>query len=64
MQTYTLTQIRYMSGIDTTDDAFLQEIKMQAWLGERKYRVIQALALDSQREKAIQDGIEILIIKE
>lgn len=61
---YTWTQLRYMAGIDSGDDPFVQDIKLSGWLGPCKYRIITAGDWDRARTQASDDGIEVLIIKE
>ena len=57
MLTLTLEQAMKMAGVDTTDSDLERDLKFQAWVGKRKYRVVSdALTPDPE--------CEILIIKE
>lgn len=57
MLTLTLDQAMSMAGVDSTDTDLERDLKFQAWVGQRKYRVVSdAIAPDPETE--------ILIIKE
>ena len=53
-----------MSGIYDTDTDMEKDSKFLTWIGKRKYRVIDLARYAQEREWAIDDAIEILIIKE
>lgn len=53
-----------MANIYNTDGDFERDIKFDAWINRRKYRIITADRYAQERDWAIDDGIEVLIIKE
>ena len=64
MDEFTMSQALHMSGVDLGDDPFVQDAKFQAWIGARKYRVVDGSDWETQRQHAILDGIEVLITKD
>lgn len=64
MQEFTLSQARHMAGIDYHDADFLRDIKFSSWLGDSKYRIVEPRALDTERQRAQAEGVEVLIIKD
>jgi hypothetical protein len=61
---YTWTQMLGMANIYTTDSDIERDFKFDAWIDRRKYRIITAREYAQERDWAIDDGIEVLIIKE
>jgi hypothetical protein len=60
-----LRQAYDLSGIYDDDSALVKDMKLQAWLERRRSRAVPlGPDLDSQRQRAREDGIEVLIIKE
>ena len=53
-----------MSNIYHTDGELERDIKFDSWINRRKYRIITADRYAQERDWAIDDGIEVLIIKE
>lgn len=64
MTEYTWTQILGMANIYTTDSDIERDLKFDTWIDRRKYRIVTADRYGQEREWAIDDGIEVLIIKE
>ena len=64
MQEYSWIQTLGLAGIDVNDSALERDIKFDAWINRRKYRVVTVETYAQERDWAIDDGIEILIIKE
>lgn len=60
----TWTQMLGMANIYNGDTDFERDIKFDTWINRRKYRIITAGRYVQEREWAIDDGIEVLIIKE
>ncbi len=48
------------------DSEFEKDCKLFAWIGKRKHRCIEfdVVSYSAELEKAVADGIEVLIIKE
>jgi hypothetical protein len=61
---YTWTQMLGMANIYTTDSDIERDFKFDSWIDRRKYRIITARDYAQERDWAINDGIEVLIIKE
>jgi len=57
-------QMLGMSNIYHTDGELERDIKFDSWINRRKYRIITADRYAQERDWAIDDGIEVLIIKE
>ena len=53
-----------MADIYQDDGDLERDIKFDAWINHRKYRIITAQDLDPQRHRAQIEGIEVLIIKD
>jgi hypothetical protein len=64
MLEYTWTQMLGMAAIYHTDGDFEQDIKFDSWIDRRKYRITTVKNLAQERQQAMEDGIEVLIIKE
>lgn len=62
MEIITLAQARYLAGIYDDDNDLVQDLKLQAWLAGRKYRVVSKPQLDSLDTES-QD-LDLLITKE
>lgn len=60
----TWTQMLGMANIYHGDTDFERDIKFDTWINRRKYRIITGDRYVQEREWAIDDGIEVLIIKE
>ena len=60
-----LKQAQYLSGVYDDDSDLVRDMKLQSWMAPRRSRTVTAdVDLDSQRQRARDDGIEVLIIKE
>ena len=64
MQEFTMSQAQHMAGIDYHDADFLRDIKFSSWLGDSKYRIVTADRYAQERDWAIEEGVEVLIIKD
>jgi hypothetical protein len=64
MQEYTWNQILGMANIYHDDGELERDFKFDAWVNRRKYRIITVRQYAQEREWAIDDGIEVLIIQE
>ena len=60
----TWTQMLGMANIYNGDTDCERDIKFDTWINRRKYRIITGDRYVQEREWAIDDGIEVLIIKE
>jgi len=63
MKQITFERVLAMSGIDSSDSEFEQDIKFLQWMGSRKYQIISPATNESQPD-SIGSEVEILIIKE
>jgi len=54
------------SGAYSSDSDFERDCKLMSWIGKRRHRCIEfdVVSYSAQLEKAVADGIEVLIIKE
>ena len=64
MTEYTWTQMLGMANIYTTDRDIERDLKFDTWIDRRKYRIITVRDYAREYEYAVNDGIEVLIIKE
>jgi len=64
MLEYTWSQILGMANIYQDDGDLERDFKFDAWIDRRKYRIVTVTQYFQEREWAITDGIEVLIIKE
>jgi hypothetical protein len=64
MQEYTWNQMLGMADVYHDDSEIERDLKFDTWINRRKYRIITADRYAQEREWAIDDGIEVLIIKE
>lgn len=64
MLEYTWSQILGMANIYQDDGDLERDFKFDAWIDRRKYRIVTVTQYFQEREWAIADGIEVLIIKE
>jgi hypothetical protein len=53
-----------MAAIYHGDRDLEQDIKFDSWIDRRKYRITTVKNLALERQRAMEDGIEVLIIKE
>jgi hypothetical protein len=53
-----------MAAIYHGDGDLEQDIKFDCWIDRRKYRITTVKNLAQERQRATEDGIEVLIIKE
>ena len=61
----TLKQVFDLSGVYDDDSDLVKDMKLRAWLGNRTSRAVdQSGDLEEAREQAINDAVEVLIIKE
>ena len=51
------------AGTNETDSEMERDMRFNSWIGNRKYRIIDASEYETQQPKAAADGIEVLIIK-
>jgi hypothetical protein len=61
---FTWNQVKHIAGINHDDNELTLDIKFDTWVSRRKYRIITTGNYAQERNCAINDGIEILIIKE
>lgn len=59
----TMSEVRHRAGISDLDHPLEADMKFSAWMGKKKYRVIDHDLYHQQALEAQADGIEILIIK-
>lgn len=64
MQEYTWAQILGMANIYQDDSGLERDFKFDAWINRRKYRIITIKQYLQERNWAVSDDIEVLIIKE
>lgn len=64
MLEYTWPQILGIANIYQDDGDLERDFKFDAWINRRKYRIVTITQYFQEREWAIADGIEVLIIKE
>jgi predicted type IV restriction endonuclease len=64
MTEYTWTQMLGMANIYSSDSDIERDFKFDTWINRRKYLIITARDYAQKRVYAIDDGIEVLIIKE
>jgi len=64
MLEYTWTQMLGIAAIYHGDRDLEQDIKFDSWIDRRKYRITTVKNLALERQRAMEDGIEVLIIKE
>jgi hypothetical protein len=64
MQEYTWGQALGMANIYHNDGDLERDFKFDVWINHRKYRIVTVMQYFQEREWAIADGIEVLIIKE
>jgi hypothetical protein len=64
MHEYTWIQVLGLANIYATDGDLERDIKFDSWVDRRKYRIVTHKNYAQEREWAIDDGIEVLIIKE
>ena len=57
-------QLLGLANIYHTDGELEKDIKFDTWINRRKYRIITADRYAQERNWALADGIEVLIIKE
>ena len=51
------------AGTNEDDSGMERDMRFNSWIGNRKYRIIDAEDYTTQQPKAMADGIEVLIIK-
>lgn len=63
---YTLQEVFNLAGVDTSDSDLIRDEKVLDWLDGRKCRclVYDINNYSAELERAVKDGIDILIIKE
>jgi hypothetical protein len=61
-----LREALYHAGVYDSDSDFERDCKLIGWIGNRKHRCIQfdEVIYSAELERAVADGIEVLIIKE
>jgi hypothetical protein len=64
MTEYTWNQILALAGIYEGDSPMERDLKFSYWIKGRKYRIVASVRYAQEREWAIDDAVEILIIKE
>jgi hypothetical protein len=60
----TWIQLQGMANIYVTDSDLERDFKFDAWINQRKYRIITVDDYVQEHENAVYDGTEVLIIKE
>ena len=61
----TLKQVLDLSGVYDDDSDLVKDMKLRAWIDNRKYRVLSSSDdVEQTRLQAIDDAVEILIIKD
>lgn len=61
----TIPELLNLANVDRDDDDFVRDQKVEAYLHRKRARtILHQPSMDAEIKRAINDGIEILIIKE
>jgi len=64
MTEYTWQQVLALAGIYDSDPPLESDMKFSYWIKGRKYRMVSSGRYAQERARAIDDAIEVLIIKD
>ena len=61
-----VVELKNLAGVYQDDTDFEKDLKISAWLGYQKYRIIDHDPVNSTQQvaDAARDGMQVLIIKE
>lgn len=61
---YSIPQALHMAGASDRDSDLERDLRLESWLGSRRYWIVESPDVDQYISLAASQGVEILLVKE